>query len=184
MTEDKYRWNEKHKNAPARGKASDVLQRYAGCARKGKALDIACGTGRNTLFLAESGFCVDAVDYSDYALAQIGPHDNVRTIEADLDLYEITPQGYDLIVNCNYLDRRFFPQIKRGLKKGAVVVFETFVAAGGEGYHQPSNPDFVLKSNELTEHFKELEIIFYEEREDVNPQGEKVKVASLVARRV
>jgi SAM-dependent methyltransferase len=184
VIEDKYRWNEKHKNAPLSDRAAGVVEKYIGHAKKGRALDIACGMGRNSRFMAQHGFIVDAVDYSDFALSQVGEDDNITTIEADLDHYEIQPQRYDLIVNCNYLDRRYFSQIKSGLKKGGVVIFETFVTAGGEGYHQPSNPDFVLRNNELCENFSEFDVIFYEEREDVNPEGEKVRVASLVARRV
>lgn len=183
MIEDKYRWNEKYRNAPINNRVAGVVEKYSELAQKGRALDIACGTGRNTHFLARLGFIVDAVDYSDFALSQIEKHPNIHTVEADLDNYEIQPDSYDLIVNCNYLERRFFPQIKEGLKKGGVIIFETFIAAEGEGYCQPCNPNFVLKKNELRENFSELEIIYYEEREELNFDGEKLKVASLVARR-
>ncbi|MCJ7764534.1 MAG: tellurium resistance protein TehB, partial [Thiovulaceae bacterium] len=91
--------------------------------------------------------------------------------------------AYDLIVNCNYLDRRHFPQIIEALKKGGLLIFETFIVAHGEVYHQPTNLDFVLRKNELLHTFIGLDIIYYEERDDINSHNEKVKIASLVARK-
>ncbi len=39
--------------------------------KKGSVLDIACGDGRNTLFLLEKGFAVTGVDYSETALKRL-----------------------------------------------------------------------------------------------------------------
>ena len=183
MLEDKRRWNEKYMACPMPEHVSRIVEKYLTLATPGRALDIACGAGRNTHFMAEKGFEVDAVDLSGYALCNIRPLPNINTIEADLDIYRIAKDAYDLIVNCNYLDRNHFPQIKAGLKKGGILIFETFIEAEGKEYHQPSNPDFVLKINELLEVFREFQVIYYEEREDVNLRDEKVKIASLVAKK-
>jgi tellurite methyltransferase len=183
MLEDKERWNKKYLTCPMPGHVAKIVEKYLPLARVGRALDIACGTGRNTHFLAEKGFEVDAVDYSDYALSKVKDLRNIQKIEADLDSYRIEPERYDLIVNTNYLDRSHFPQIIAGLKEGGVLMFETFIIAHGEAYHQPSNPDFVLRINELLDAFRSLHVIYYEEREDVNLSGEKVKIATLVARK-
>jgi tellurite methyltransferase len=164
-------------------KTAPIVKNYLKYANVGKALDIACGSGRNTHYLAEQGFWVDAVDISDYALAQIGNSGKIQTIEADLDSYEIPEDNYDVIIDCNYLDRRLFPQIKAGLKKNGLLIFETFVQSEGAGFHQPSNPDFMLQSNELKAAFSEYNIIKYEEHESENLKGEKVYIASLVARK-
>lgn len=183
MLEDKVRWNKKYLTCPMPDRVAKIIEKYLPLARVGRALDIACGTGRNTHYLAEQGFEVDAVDYSDYALSKVKELPRIHKIEADLDSYRIAPDSYDLIVNCNYLDRNHFPQIITALKEGGVLMFETFITAHGEAYHQPSNPDFVLRINELLDAFRSLHIIYYEEREDVNLSGEKVKIASLVARK-
>ena len=184
MLEDKARWNAKYMACPMPEHVSQIVVKYLPHANVGKALDIACGTGRNTHYMAENGFEVDAVDLSDYALQKIRALPNINTIEADLDSYRIAENAYVLIVNCNYLDRNHFHQIKAGLKEGGLLIFETFIEADGEEYHQPSNPDFVLKPNELLDAFRELRVIYYEEHEDVNLRGEKVKIASLVAKKV
>ncbi len=183
MLEDKQRWNEKYLNFPMPTGVASIVEKFAKEANVGTGLDIACGTGRHTLYLAELGFAVDAVDYSDYALEQIPEDPKIKKIEADLDDYRIVAGRYDLIINCNYLDRRMYGQIVDALKEGGVLIFETFLDARGEGYHQPSNPDFVLRRNELPEVFSMLEQIHYDEREDVNLRGERVRVASFVARK-
>ena len=183
MLADKERWNHRHVIKPISTEVAGIVENFASYATVGKALDIAAGAGRNTHFLAEKGFVVDAVDYSDVALSQIKDIATINKIEADLDTYLFNVNSYDLIINCNYLDRRHFPLIKEALKEGGLLIFETFIIATDEGYHQPSNLDFVLRTNELLHTFLGLQVVYYEEREEVNLQGEKVKVASLVARK-
>jgi SAM-dependent methyltransferase len=182
MQSDKQRWNKRFKEKPFRDYVEPVVEKYVNLANKGYALDIACGQGRNTHFLADNGFVVDAVDLSDYALSQIREDKNINKIEADLDEYNLEKNKYDLIININYLNRRFFHQIKEALKIGGVVIFETFIIAHGD-FDNPQNPEYLLRSNELLHAFIGLEIIYYEERLDINLRGEKTKVASLVARK-
>ncbi len=182
MIEDKERWNRRHVEKPMRKNIEPVLENYIKEATVGTALDIACGVGRNTHFLAEKGFLVDAVDLSDYALSQIKNMATINKIEADLDTYNLAFSKYDLIVNINYLNRRFFPQIKEALKKGGVIIFDTFIIAHGD-FDQPSNPEYLLRENELLHAFIGLEIIYYEEKDETNLRGEKTRVASLVARK-
>ena len=182
MIEDKERWNRRHVEKPMRSGVEPIVQKYIAEATSGRALDIACGIGRNTHYLADNGFKVDAIDISDYALSQLKKSDTINTIEVDLDAYVIQQDHYELIVNINYLSRRLFPQIKNGLKKGGVLIFETFIVAHGD-FAQPSNPEFLLQKNELLHAFIGLDIIYYEERDDVNLRGEATRVASLVAKK-
>ena len=182
MIEDKERWNKRHVEKPMRHNVEPIIEKYIKKATVGNALDIACGVGRNTHFLAEKGFFVDAVDFSDYALGQVKKLATITTIEADLDKYNLNFNKYDLIVNVNYLNRRLLPQIKEALKSGGVVMFETFIVAHGD-FTQPSNPEFLLRKNELLHAFIGLDVIYYEEKDDTNLRGEKTRVASLVARK-
>jgi SAM-dependent methyltransferase len=183
MLEDKQRWNEKYLNFPMPTRVAPIVATYASEAKVGRGLDIACGTGRHTRYLASLGFDVDAVDFSDYALEQIEEDPKIHKIEADLDHYRFENDAYDLIVNCNYLDRRMYDQIEEALKVEGILIFETFLDASGEGFHQPSNPDFVLQENELPEVFAALEQLHYDERDDVNLRGERVRVATFVGRK-
>ena len=182
MIEDKERWNKRYKEKPFRTWVEPLLEKYVDIANVGYALDIACGEGRNTHFLAEKGFEVDAVDLSDYALSQVKDDSRIHKIEADLDFYTLEKNKYDLVVNINYLNRRFFHQIKEALKPEGVVIFETFIIAHGD-FDNPQNPEYLLRRNELLHAFIDLDIIYYEERLDINMRGEKTMVASLVAKK-
>ncbi len=182
MIEDKERWNKRYKEKPFRTWVEPLLEKYVERANIGYALDIACGEGRNTHFLAEKGFEVDAVDLSDYALSKVKDDPRIHKIEADLDFYNLEKNKYDLVVNINYLNRRFFHQIKEALKPEGIVIFETFIIAHGD-FDNPQNPEYLLRRNELLHAFIELDIIYYEERLDINMRGEKTMVASLAAKK-
>jgi len=75
-------------------------------------------------------------------------------------------------------------QMSGALVDGGVIIFETFIVAHGEPENGSMNPDYLLKKNELLNASAELETIFYEERDDVNSFGEKIQVASLVAKKI
>jgi len=182
MIEDKERWNKRHVEKPMRHHVEPIIEKYVDKASVGKALDIACGVGRNTHFLVDKGFEVDAVDLSDYALSQVRDDMKITKIEEDLDTYTLQTNKYDLIININYLNRRFFPQIKEALKSAGIVIFETFIVAHGD-FNNPSNPEYLLRKNELLHTFIGLDIIYYEEKDEVNLRGEKIRVASLVAKK-
>jgi SAM-dependent methyltransferase len=183
MLEDKKKWNEKYLKNPKQEQTSQLLEKYIDLAHIGKALDIACGTGRNTNFLHTKGFEIDAVDISEYALNQILDSPTINTIDTDLDKYHIAPSKYDLIVNINYLNRRLVSQIKDALKPGGILVFETFMLAHGDFRLPTMNLDYLLRKNELLHSFIGLDIIYYEEKIETNEKGERVKKASLVAKK-
>ncbi len=183
MLEDKQRWNKKYQENPMPEQVSPILEKYLEHAHVGDALDIACGTGRNTHYLAEKGFLVDAVDISDYALSQVKNNSIITKIEADLDTYNITPNKYDLILNTNFLNRRLVSQMKDGLKSGGLLVFEAFIVAHGDFQMPTTNLDYLLRKNELLHNFIGLDIIYYEEKIDTNLKGEKIKLASLIAKK-
>lgn len=183
MIEDKERWNIRHVKKPMRHEVSPILKKYIHHANVGNALDLACGTGRNTHHLDELDFIVDAVDLSDYALSQIKDKNTIIKIEVDLDEYDLKENAYDLILNCNYLNRRLMAQMQEALKKGGLIIFETFIVAHDKPEQGSMNPSYLLEKNELLNAFNDLDIIYYEERNDINLRGEKNKIASLVAQK-
>jgi len=184
MQEDKQRWNERYLDNPMPQTVSPLVEKYISHAKVGQAIDVACGTGRNTHFLANLGFLVDAVDISDYALDKVKNSAMITKIDADIDKYNLAPNRYDLIVNVNYLNRRLVSQMKDALCSGGVLMFETFIVAHGDFHIPTTNLDYLLRKNELLHSFIGLDIIYYEEKIDINLRGEKVKVASLVAKKV
>lgn len=75
--------------------------------RSGLALDVGCGTGRESLYLAQQGFVVDAIDKNEANLAiatkEAKAHDlPIRFVQADIGSFEITAD-YDVVVAKNSL---------------------------------------------------------------------------------
>ena len=191
MDEDQKRWEERYRDRKfdLNQKASSILKKYIHLLPRGRALDLAAGEGRNAVFLAEHGFEVEAVDISRVALSRvrklaIARGVKIRTIVADLETYPIPKALFDLILDFNFLDRRLIPRIKRGLKKGGKVVFETYLMEQKSlGLEGPANPKYLLKPNELLRLFKEFRVLFY--REGIFKEGGKRKaIASLIAQKV
>jgi tellurite methyltransferase len=96
-----------------------------------KALDLACGEGRNSIFLAREGFDVTGLDISKAGLEKAVKwmeRENLRIDFRIQDLvgYEFT-ETYDLIINFNFLLRDLVPKSVAALHTGGVVVFDTLM---------------------------------------------------------
>jgi SAM-dependent methyltransferase len=158
MTEkDRKKWDSRYLKNMGASDPSSILKAFLDLAPSGNALDIACGNGRNSLFLAEKGFKVDAVDISTVAMNHLASRDpNINVICQDIDAWEIPQNRYELIVNVRFLDRRLFPMIHDGLRPCGVLIFESFI--GGK------KDEYCLKQDELRYAFQSLHIVYYEEK--------------------
>jgi SAM-dependent methyltransferase len=155
--DDRKKWDARYRETLGGMEPSPILQDYWNFAPLGRALDIACGNGRNSLFLAEKGFVVDAVDISTVVINHLaGKNRNINPICADLDTWSLPKSRYDLIVNIRFLDRGLFPLIKEGLKPGGVLIFESFMDG--------KQNRFCLYPNELLQAFVSLRVVYYEEK--------------------
>lgn len=132
-----------------------------------RALDIACGEGRNSVFLAQHGFCVTGLDISDTGLGKARRRADAAGVtvdfqQVDLEGYLI-PGSYDLIINFNFLLRDLIPQEVRALSPGGLLVFDTIMES--PDLLKTHNPAYFLGRGELQricEGF-EGEILLYEE---------------------
>jgi len=105
-----------------------LVEEVAGLA-PGRALDLACGEGRNALWLAERGWQVTAVDFSAVGLAKAqrlasDRELDIRLIEADVLEWEAPPSSFDLVI-VMYL------QLPAGERRRALQRAANAVAAGG-----------------------------------------------------
>jgi len=131
------------------------------------ALDLACGTGRNAVYLALEGFDVTAIDILPDALTRTSAlaarHSvSVRTTQRDLEKPgALDDQRADFIVVVRFLERSLFPAIKTALAPGGLLAYETFTESQQEIGH-PRNPRFFLRRDELRTAFPQLEIVLYE----------------------
>ena len=164
---------------------AEFLVKNIGLLPGGRALDVAMGTGRNAIYLAKMGFEMEGVDMSpeavDNALESAREAGvTIRAQVADLEgEYHIEKGAYDVIICFNYLQRSLIYQIKDGLKKGGVVVYETFIVDQAR-FGKPTNPDYLLKHNELLDMFRDFRCLRYSEG---IMDGRKA-VASIIAEKV
>ncbi|MDY5615822.1 MAG: methyltransferase domain-containing protein [Helicobacter sp.] len=165
MIRDKEKWDLRHQNNPIPNSPLELLSQYITQAQKGRALDIACGMGRNSRFMRDNGFVVDSIDISTYAISSLKDEVNINPICVDLDTFSIPKNHYDLICNSFFLERRLFPSILEGLKKNGILIFETFARSDNESHNAfASDSSHLLRKNELLRAFLDLEILFYEEK--------------------
>ena len=189
--DDQSRWDRQYGQSPGSEKPAGFLQEIFDSdswqIAPGQALDIACGSGRNALFLAARGFHVTAVDISSVGLEQAAQRAREKSLsiswqQADLESLPLPQTAYDLILNINYLQRSLIPQIKSALKGGGFVIFETFLIDQQTIGH-PSNPNFLLAHNELLDHFHGFRVLYYREGKCA-ANGEPSFRASLLAQKL
>jgi len=120
-----------------------------------KALDIACGEGRNSIFLARHGFAATGLDISEEGLAKAGKWANAEGLAIsfyciDMETYEFS-ESFDLIINFNFLLRNLIPKMVEALNPGGLILFDTILETPTlEGGH---NKAYLLRPGELRELF-------------------------------
>lgn len=142
-------------------------------------LDLACGGGRHSLYLLELGHRVTAVDKDVTAIRANDGVQNLSIVEADLEAgtWPFSNQLFAGIVVVNYLWRPIFNDLLTALAPGGVLIYDTF-AVGNEKYGRPSNPDYLLRSNELKRICAGLEIIDYAHGKTEAPSAVRQSIAA------
>ena len=193
-------WDARHRegaqSTPA--EAAGIVSEWLPLLHRGRALDLACGTGRHTLLLAALGLSVTAVDWSGTALDILenrarkaklpvsrvsataiaeSSSRGIRLIQANLEEFTLPENSFFVILCFHYLQRSLFPQIVRALRPGGLLLFETYTRAQLNYAGGPRNPAHLLEFGELRTAFRGLHALFY--RELNAGQG----IASLVAQR-
>jgi tellurite methyltransferase len=152
---------------------------------KGRALDIAMGGGRNSVYLAQNGFDVEGVDNSLEAINManaLAKEKGIRITARQIDLEKdpfIKAHAYDVIICFNYLQRPLFPFIRNGLRKNGVIVYETYIVDQAQ-FGRPKNPEHLLEHNELLELFRGFRCLRYYE----GNKEEGKAVAGIVAEKL
>jgi len=150
---------------------SALLVEVTGLLPPGRALDLACGTGRHALYLARLGWEVTAVDRSPAAIRRLreagrGLAIDARVADLETGEFAIEAGAYDLICDFYYLQRDLFAQIREGVRPGGTVV---------AAIHRTGT--YGMDSGELREVFAGWKILYYSEAPDPRP------TARLIARR-
>ena len=184
---DREHWNARYESGKyaARTHPSALLAAWIDRLPRGRALDVACGLGRNAIHLAAHGYAVDAMDISDVALARARERAadagvEVNWIEADLEQPDIARGAYDVIVVARFLDRPLIPRLIDALRPGGHVVYDHHYVTPVE-VDGPKSHRFRARPNELLERFRILRVLFYEEGITADPDGSRMALARLIA---
>lgn len=136
-------------------------------------LDLACGAGRDLIYLAQQGWRMTGVDWSADSIARVqqlalSQHLTIKTLLRDLEtdtqpLPEFKPASFGLICVARYLHRPLFPLIRELLKPGGVIIYQTFMqGCENAAIGRPRNPKFLLAPNELADQFQGFELLLDE----------------------
>ena len=174
-------WDERYrsegaKHSPPTPLLKDTAQRLP----PGRALDLACGAGRNAVWLAEHGWQVTAVDGSPSAikfLKQQCPALDARVADLEKHEFPIEEGCWDLIAVCYYLQRDLFEPVKQGVKAGGIALVIVHMI---EPAHEQSR--YSVQPGELANYFGGWDIMHYYEGKPRDPEHKRA-VAEIVARK-
>ncbi|MEB1807373.1 MAG: methyltransferase domain-containing protein [Bacillaceae bacterium] len=179
--DSRQKWNQKYKNRlqemelPLPNPRLQLLSQYF---TGGLALDLACGLGANSLYLAQQNYEVEAVDVSDVAIEHLKQQSLRQSLNIHPSVMDLTAKGlfhkkekeFDLIVITYYLDRSIFQIIPSIMKDNGFFFMETI-------YRSPHNKQNVsaqykLEPGELLSTFTDANwhVLFYEENESEGRQ--------------
>ncbi|MEM8499376.1 MAG: methyltransferase domain-containing protein [Pseudomonadota bacterium] len=195
-TEDRQRWNKRFAEGAyqSRTHPSDLLVQNQQLLQQLKnvpdvqALDIACGLGRNSVFLLDQGFAVTAIDISDVGLSALrNSHRNsspLTVICHDLDhgLPEIDAR-FDVIVKIRFLNLTLLPDLLACLKHGGLIFIEVLMQTEDQTTTGPKASRFRIKPGTLREALAGANILHYHEGRVKDPDGKISVVAQAVAQR-
>ena len=167
--EERENWDERYRSGGYQPmpSAGPFLEKWISTFPVGRALDIACGAGRNAIRLAEAGHTVDAIDIPtagiDLARSEAAQrHLDVNWIVADLDDYELETATYDLITVIRFVDRDLWPRLIDALAPDGWVLVEQHMQTDLD-VRGPGSKSFRLGPQEFLRAFADLRIVYYEE---------------------
>jgi tellurite methyltransferase len=173
-------WDDRYSNAANLDfEPAPLLVEAAQMLPPGHALDLACGPGRNALYLARLGWQVTAVDSSPAAIGLLTERARGLAIHAQVaDLarrqFAIAPAAYDLICDFLYLQRDLFPSIRDGVRPGSLFAGVIHL------FDENRASAFALRPGELRREFHGWKILFYSE--SAEPEHTR-RAARIIARR-
>jgi len=182
-------WNARYRSGERAGEDLEaaptlLLVETALRLKPGRALDLACGTGRNALWLAEHGWSVTAVDAAEAAIEILRSRASARGVTVDARVanlekgeFDIGSSSWDLIAICYYLQRNLLEPARQGVVPGGLLLVIVHITDPGE---EPTAHR--LRPGELKNYFDGWEILHHYEGMP-NDAAHQRSVAEVVARR-
>ena len=171
--QERVSWDERFRTGDHAGADADPflmqLEEYADLLPPGRrAMDLACGAGRNAVHLAERGWEVTACDISLEGLRKAQQLARERGVRLklfcqDLETVQLPVACFDLIICFFYLQRELFPQIKAALRPHGLLVYKTYTTDQLPFRGRPRHPMHLLQPQELLEAFRDFRVLNYQE---------------------
>lgn len=173
--EPKMKWNQKYRERLKEFNHLEPNKRLimqSSYLNGGTALDLACGLGGNSQFLAERGYHIHAIDISDVALSFLKEDAAEKQLSIQTHLCDLSewhtphsmPKSFDMVVMTYYLDRTIFSQVQSLVQENGYFFMETYFLSPLEVNNKVSDK-YKLQPQELLTRFKEWKILFFEENE-------------------
>jgi len=186
--QDREKWNQRYaEDSYRKNNPVALLTHWLPEFTAGKALDVACGAGRNSIFLAQAGYRVDAIDISRQGLHRAGQQAksqglSINWIEHDLDQSFPFDTDYDLIVVMWYVDLALITRLCGCLAPGGHLLCEEHLVTD-QDVIGPANPAYRVAPDALREAVSGLDILLYEESIETASEDERVASARVVGRK-
>ncbi len=175
---------------PQSPEPSPILAQFVDDAPDGRAIDIAAGTGRNAVFLADCGYTVDAIDQSREGLritadraASRDVADRLNAIQADIPTYEFPRETYEFATISFYRAIDRFPDIKEAIVPGGYLFVEHHLRTTHATPSGPSSDRYRFAANELLHANLDLTVLHYDEAIEPRNTDKRRATARLVARK-
>jgi len=164
---DRERWNARHAEEPPPPPSPFLAELDPVLPRRGRALDVAGGSGRHALWLARRGLEVTLADVSDVALARAADDARreglkITTLQVDLEAAPLPPGPWDVILCTYFLHRPLFAAFAAALAPAGLLVAAHATRSNLSRHGRPG-PDHVLEDGELPALVRGLEIVRYDE---------------------
>ena len=178
-------WDKRYRDGFYDGvkKPHELLKRFWQVIPKGRVFDIAMGSGRDAAFLADKGFDVYGIEKSTEAIKIAGEttKNDISIISGDAGFLPFKHNSAEGVIVFYFLLRSIMGDIINILKKGGVLVYETFLGRQND-IDRRRNPDFLLDDGELISYFRNFENLFYEETISTS-EGKRRAIARFVGKK-
>ena len=165
-------WNARYDTSELiwKGEPNQFLPLEVADLAPGTALDLACGEGRNAVWLAKQGWIATGVDFSDVGVEKgrtLAAENGVEAtwVVADVTTWEPPANGYDLVAV-------FYLQLAAEERRASMITAVRALGVGGtlvlvghdllnltEGYGGPQNPSFLLTAEDIIDDLTAAEVL-------------------------